>query len=183
MLDAGDGLHDLLDLSSADITSYRQDKVLRAETRVKDLEMRCQQLRDEAERVPIRSPLDGNDLMEIFAREPGPWLRPLKDYLLGLVIDGQLAPDDRDEATKLATAFLEQQEQQQTAAASHESAAPTPSSQSESPDERRATRAARRHQSRQSTPGELQPAGKYANDASASQTAPVADAKETEGDS
>ncbi len=183
MLDAGDGLHDLLDLSSADITSYRQDKVLRAETRVKDLEMRCQQLRDEAERVPIRSPLDGNDLMEIFAREPGPWLRPLKDYLLGLVIDGQLAPDDRDEATRLATAFLEQQEQQQAAAVSNESAAPTPSSQSESPDERRAARAARRHQSRQSTPGELQPAGKYASDTSASQTAPVADAKEAEGDS
>jgi hypothetical protein len=100
-----------------------------------------------------------------------------------LVIDGQLAPDDRDEATKLATAFLEQQEQQQTAAASHESAAPTPSSQSESPDERRATRAARRHQSRQSTPGELQPAGKYASDTNANQTAPVSDAKETTGDS
>ena len=112
MLDAGDGLHDLLDLSRADITSYRQDKVERAVKRVDDLEMRCQRLRDEAERVPIRSPLDGNDLMAIFAREPGPWLRPLKDYLLGLVIDGQLAPDDRDEATRLATAFLAEQEQQ-----------------------------------------------------------------------
>jgi poly(A) polymerase len=49
--------------------------------------------------------------MKIFEREPGPWLRPLKDYLLGLVIDGQLAPDDRDEATRLATAFVEEQEQ------------------------------------------------------------------------
>ncbi|HEY7342395.1 MAG TPA: HD domain-containing protein [Ktedonobacterales bacterium] len=111
MLDAGDGLHDLLDLSRADITSYRQEKVSRAESRVNDLELRCQQLREEAERVPIRSPLDGNDLMRIFGREPGPWLRPLKDYLLGLVIDGQLAPDDRDDATRLATAFLEEQEQ------------------------------------------------------------------------
>jgi poly(A) polymerase len=46
--------------------------------------------------------------MRIFGREPGPWLRPLKDYLLGLVIDGQLAPDDRDEATRLATLFLEE---------------------------------------------------------------------------
>jgi poly(A) polymerase len=111
MLDAGDGLHDLLDLSRADITSYRQEKVSRAESRVSDLEARCQRLREEAERVPIRSPLDGNDLMKIFEREPGPWLRPLKDYLLGLVIDGQLAPDDRDEATRLATAFVEEQEQ------------------------------------------------------------------------
>ncbi len=111
MLDAGDGLHDLLDLSRADITSYRPEKVSRAESRVDDLELRCQRLREEAERVPIRSPLDGNDLMHIFGREPGPWLRPLKDYLLGLVIDGQLAPDDRDEATRLATVFLAEQEQ------------------------------------------------------------------------
>src|SRR6185437_13910401 len=111
MLDAGDGLHDLLDLSRADITSYRQEKVSRAESRVSELELRCQWLREEAERVPIRSPLDGNDLMRIFGREPGPWLRPRKDYLLGLVIDGQLAPDDRDEATWLAAAFLEEQEQ------------------------------------------------------------------------
>jgi poly(A) polymerase len=108
MLDAGDALHDLLDLSRADITSYRQEKVSRAESRVSELELRCQWLREEAERVPIRSPLDGNDLMRIFGREPGPWLRPLKDYLLGLVIDGQLAPDDRDEATRLATLFLEE---------------------------------------------------------------------------
>jgi poly(A) polymerase len=106
MLDAGEGLHDLLDLSRADITSYRQDKVTRAVARVNELELRCQRLREEAERVPIRSPLDGNDLMRIFNRDPGPWLRPLKDYLLGLVIDGQLAPDDQEEATRLATAFL-----------------------------------------------------------------------------
>jgi poly(A) polymerase len=110
MLDAGDGLHDLLDLSRADITSYRQDKVSRAEMRVNELEGRCQRLREEAERVPIRSPLDGNDLMAIFGREPGPWLRPLKEYLLGLVIDGQLAPDDREGATRLATEFLASQE-------------------------------------------------------------------------
>jgi poly(A) polymerase len=106
MLDAGDGLHDLLDLSRADITSYRQDKVSRAEGRVSELELRCQRLREEAERVPIRSPLDGNDLMRIFDREPGPWLRPVKDYLLGLVIDGQLGPDDREEAERLVADFL-----------------------------------------------------------------------------
>lgn len=111
MMDAGDGLHDLLDLSRADITSYRLEKVSRAESRVSDLELRCQRLREEAERVPIRSPLDGNDLMRIFGREPGPWLRPLKDYLLGLVIDGQLAPDDREKATRLATEYLAEPEQ------------------------------------------------------------------------
>ena len=112
MLDAGDTLHDLLDLSRADITSYRPEKVSRAVARINELEERCQRLREEAERVPIRSPLDGNDLMRLFGREPGPWLRPLKDYLLGLVIDGRLAPDDREEAARLAEAFMREQENQ-----------------------------------------------------------------------
>lgn len=198
MLDAGDGLNDLLDLSRADITSYRQDKVERAVKRVDELEMRCQRLRDEAERVPIRSPLDGNDLMAIFAREPGPWLRPLKDYLLGLVIDGQLAPDDRDEAARLAAAFLAEQEPQapETSRQSAPSAstalpaASAPSSQAEAPEERRAARASHHRRSRQSAPDDLQPAGKGTraksgdrSDRNASQPAPLTDTEETGGDS
>jgi poly(A) polymerase len=110
MLEAGDALPDLLDLSRADITSYRQDKVSRAAARINELEARCTWLRDEAERVPLRSPLDGHDLMELFGRGPGPWLRPLKEYLLGLVIDGKLSPDDRIGAERLAAEFLSQHE-------------------------------------------------------------------------
>ncbi|MGZ3637064.1 MAG: CCA tRNA nucleotidyltransferase, partial [Ktedonobacterales bacterium] len=106
MLDAGNTLPDLLDLSRADITSYRQDKVSRAEARVKELGDRSRWLREEAERVPLKSPLDGNDLMALFGREPGPWLRPVKDYLLGLVIDGKLSPDDKATAEAEARAFL-----------------------------------------------------------------------------
>ncbi|MGO8946457.1 MAG: CCA tRNA nucleotidyltransferase [Ktedonobacterales bacterium] len=106
MLEAGDALPDLLDLSRADITSYRPDKVSRAAARINELDARCRWLLAEAERVPLKSPLDGHDLMQLFGRGPGPWLRPLKEYLLGLVIDGQLAPDDRTAATALARAFL-----------------------------------------------------------------------------
>jgi poly(A) polymerase len=98
MLEADGALQDLLDLSRADITSYRQDKVSRAEARVNELAARCQWLREEAERVPLKSPLDGNELMELFARPPGAWIRPIKDHLLDLVIDGQLAPDDKETA-------------------------------------------------------------------------------------
>lgn len=106
MLDAGNALADLLDLSRADITSYRQERVSRAVARVAELEERVRRLREEAERVPLKSPLDGNELMEIFGRGPGPWLRPVKDHLLGLVIDGQLAPDDKAEAEAEARRFL-----------------------------------------------------------------------------
>jgi poly(A) polymerase len=107
MLDSGDTLPDLLDLSQADITSYRADKVARAVARVQELAERCQRLKEEAERVPLKSPLDGNELMGMFERGPGPWLRPIKDYLLGLVIDGVLVPDDKEGAARLARRFLE----------------------------------------------------------------------------
>lgn len=107
MLESGDVLPDLLDLSRADITSYRADKVSRAVARVNELEERCQRLKEEAERVPIKSPLDGKELMALFDRPPGPWLRPIKDHLLSLVIDGVLSPDDKEEAARIARAYLE----------------------------------------------------------------------------
>src|SRR3989442_3375942 len=107
MLDSGDVLPDLLDLSRADITSYRADKISRAAARVAELEGRCQWLKEEAERVPLKSPLDGNELMALFGRSPGPWLRPLKDHLLGLVIDGVFSPDDKEGAARIARDFLE----------------------------------------------------------------------------
>jgi poly(A) polymerase len=109
MLDSGNDLPDLLDLSQADITSYRADKVTRAVARVTELTERCQRLQEEAERVPLKSPLDGNELMVIFGRGPGPWLRPIKDHLLGMVIDGALAPDDKEEAVKIARAMLDKE--------------------------------------------------------------------------
>ena len=107
MLESGDDLTDLLDLSRADITSYRADKITRATARVTELTERCQRSQEEAERVPLKSPLDGNELMTIFGRGPGPWLRPIKDHLLSLVIDGALAADDKDEAIKIAREMLE----------------------------------------------------------------------------
>ncbi len=106
MLDVGDDLPNLLDLSQADITSYRVDKVSRAVARVTELAERCQRLKEEAERVPLKSPLDGNELMELFQRGPGPWLRPLKEHLLGLVIDGVLSPDNKEEAARIARTMM-----------------------------------------------------------------------------
>lgn len=106
MLEAGEALSDLLDLSRADITSYRPEKVARAVARINEMEARCVWLREQAEVTPIKSPLDGNDLMTLFGREPGPWLRVVKDRLLGLVIDGELAPDDRERAEQIARETL-----------------------------------------------------------------------------
>lgn len=106
MLDSNESLPYLLDLSQADITSYRVDKVSRAAARVADLTARCQRLQEEAERVPLKSPLDGNELMALFGRSPGPWLRPVKEHLLSLVIDGLLSPDNKEEAARIAQEFM-----------------------------------------------------------------------------
>lgn len=106
MLEADERLPDLLDLSQADITSYRPEKVNRAVARVQELRARAAYLQEEAERVPLKSPLDGIELMELFGRGPGPWLKPVKEHLLGLVIDGNLAPDDKEGATREARAFV-----------------------------------------------------------------------------
>lgn len=166
MLEAGDALPALLDLSRADITSYRPDKVSRAVARVNELEARCQWLREEAERVPLKSPLDGNDLMEIFDRGPGAWLRPVKDHLLGLVIDGMLSPDDRVGAEAEARAYLERVEAPDAGKVLDE-APPPPSGPARlaSPTEtalparasgsKREARAATRRRSRTALPGDV----------------------------
>ncbi len=45
--------------------------------------------------------------MVMFDRGPGPWIKPIKDYLLEPVIDGELAQGDRETAIKLAQEFAE----------------------------------------------------------------------------
>ena len=156
MLEAGDALPDLLDLSRADITSYRPEKVARAVARVNEMEARCNWLREQAEVVPIKSPLDGNDLMQLFGREPGPWLRVVKDKLLGLVIDGDLAPDDREQAERIARetlAALDAAPAPERPTRRHAPEAPQPEAATEQPPERapsakRDARAAARRKSR-----------------------------------
>lgn len=100
--DADGQLDALLDLSSADITSYHTHKVQAAARRVEELRERIRRLEEEASILALRPPIDGNDLMRMFDRPPGPWIRPVKDYLLDRVIEGQLAPDDREGAERLA---------------------------------------------------------------------------------
>ena len=53
-----------------------------------------------------RSPLDGRELMALFGREAGPWLREVKDHLTMLVLEGEIGQDDREEAARRAREFL-----------------------------------------------------------------------------
>ncbi len=97
----------LFALSRADITSQRAQRVAAALARVDALYERCEELKAQEDVEKLTSPLDGNDLMRIFGGQPGPWIGRVKEYLLGLVLDGALAKGDRESAERLAREFLQ----------------------------------------------------------------------------
>lgn len=103
--ESGAALEDMFMLSRSDVTSRREERVRAAERRVDELRERCERLQAEADIAKIKAPLDGDDLMEMFGRAPGPWIRPIKERLLALVLDGELAPDDRERAAEIARAM------------------------------------------------------------------------------
>jgi poly(A) polymerase len=105
-LEAGPVWDDLLDLAAADVTSGRERKQQEAARRVAGLRQHFLRLQSEAELARLQSPLDGNDLMRMFALPPGPWIKRVKDHLRELVIDGDLAPGDRDTAARIARAIV-----------------------------------------------------------------------------
>jgi poly(A) polymerase len=95
-------LPQLFALSRADITSQREAKVAARTALVREMEERVERLREEEETEKIKSPLDGTELMSMFNRPPGPWIREVKDRLLNAVLDGEIAPDDSEAAAALA---------------------------------------------------------------------------------
>src|SRR5207244_3352342 len=108
MREAGDELGRLLDLSAADVTSYRAQKVAAARSRVDALRERCAQIAAQQDIARLTSPLDGHALMAMFNRPPGPWIGKVKDRLLDLVLDGDLGADDRERAAELARQWVEE---------------------------------------------------------------------------
>ena len=105
-LEAGEVLHDLLDLAAADVTSARAHKQRAAAARVQGLRDHVDRLEREVELARLQSPLDGDALMALFDRRPGKWIARIKDHLREMVIDGELAPGDTATATAIARQLL-----------------------------------------------------------------------------
>lgn len=61
---------------------------------------------EDAERLKAESPLSGDDLASLFDREPGPWIRVVKDQLSRMVLDGDLEPGDRATAERIARKLM-----------------------------------------------------------------------------
>ena len=71
------------------------------------LEAACRRAEEEdREALRAESPLTGDDLVRMFDREPGPWIRVVKSRLSAMVLDGDLAPGDRAGAEKVARGLL-----------------------------------------------------------------------------
>jgi poly(A) polymerase len=103
VLEVGDELiEDLLALSRADVTTGRVERRQAIARSVAELEKRIQELRAREDMAKIASPLDGSDLMQLFDRGPGPWIKPIKEHLKELVIEGELASGDKEAATVIA---------------------------------------------------------------------------------
>ncbi len=102
MREAGEVLEELLQLSRADVTTSRPARKAAARRRVDELQARVEAIRAHEDVALLKSPLDGNDLMTMFGRPPGPWIKKIKDPMLELVFDGALSPDDRETAAEIA---------------------------------------------------------------------------------
>lgn len=95
---------DLLALKRADNASHTYDDRAYHDR----LEAACERVeREEAELLRARSPLSGEELMALFGRPPGPWIARVKERLSALVLDGELAPGDKEAAARIARELLE----------------------------------------------------------------------------
>ena len=104
--DAGETLDDLFTFAAADSTGANQTKLAKYQSMRDEMQERIRSLEAQAEIAKIKSPLDGYELMALYNRPAGVWLKEVKQYLLDLVLDGTLEPKDKEGAKKLAQKFL-----------------------------------------------------------------------------
>ena len=94
---------DLVALKRADNASHTYDDNVYHDA----LDEACQRAAAEDEAaLRAESPLTGDDLVTMFEREPGPWIRVIKQQLSAMVLDGDLAPGDREAAAAAANRLM-----------------------------------------------------------------------------
>ncbi|MEX1123924.1 MAG: HD domain-containing protein [Patescibacteria group bacterium] len=100
--DAGECLEDLFTFAEADSTGKNERKLEQYRQKRQELKSRIAELEKLAEIAKIKSPLSGEELMELFHRPAGPWIKPVKEELLRQVIEGDLKQDDKKKAAEIA---------------------------------------------------------------------------------
>lgn len=97
-LDGTNLWRDLVALKRADNASHSYDDNPYHDA----LEAACAEIEaNDAERLRAESPLTGDDLVALTGKKPGAWIRPIKEQLSNMVLDGDLEPGDRDGAMRV----------------------------------------------------------------------------------
>ncbi len=104
--DAGEALDDLFIFAEADSTGKNERKLAIYRAKRDELKERIAVLEEQAEIAKIKPPLDGAELMELFHRPAGPWIKPIKDQLLAMVLDGELKESDKEKAAEIARQLM-----------------------------------------------------------------------------
>lgn len=99
--DAGDDLEDLMMLCEADITSKNREKVKRLLNNFSTVRHKIADLNARDEIRNLQPPVDGNEIMEIFGISGGPVVGQIKSALKNAILDGLIAPGDRESALTL----------------------------------------------------------------------------------
>jgi len=104
MRDLGPHLDDLFAINRADVSALAPGHT--GISRGVELRARMTPIQEAQDISALTSPLDGKELMALLRLLPGRKLGEVKEYLTGEVVEGRLAPDDKEGAAKLARRFL-----------------------------------------------------------------------------
>ncbi len=102
--DLGPQLDNLFEIHRVDVSALSPDH--RDISRASELRSRMAPIQEAQDICALTSPLDGQELMARLNLKPGKQLGAVKEYLVNEVVEGRLAPDDKEGAEKLARAYL-----------------------------------------------------------------------------
>ena len=103
--DLGPQLDDLFEIHRVDVSALSPEHT--DISRARELRERMTPIQAAQDISTLTSPLDGQELMARLSIKPGKQLGAVKEYLVNEVVEGRLAPDDKDEAERVARVYLE----------------------------------------------------------------------------
>ena len=90
MVEAGENIEDLLSLCRADITSKNKYKVNNFMNNFNFVEKRIVEVEERDKLRNFKSPVDGDEIMEIFDITPGPLVGKIKSIIESQILDGKI---------------------------------------------------------------------------------------------
>ena len=100
----GPCLPNLFALHAADVAGLSPDH--QDISRAYELRARIDAIQSHQDIAALTSPLDGQEIMQLLNLPPGKQVGRIKDHLTGEVVEGRLAPDDKETAARLAAQLI-----------------------------------------------------------------------------